>query len=87
MNSRTVEISVLFFAKAREIVGKPSDTLLIESPVTHKQLLEQIVIKYSLQDIQNQIILSVNERFWQPNDIIYLNSGDEIAVIPPLSGG
>lgn len=86
--SGTVNVKILFFAKAREIFGKSVDYLEVETPITHKNLLEIIVNHYSLNQLRNQIILSINQDFLEPGDqILTLKPGDEIAVIPPLSGG
>ncbi|KAJ8979741.1 hypothetical protein NQ317_004728 [Molorchus minor] len=81
-----VEIKVLFFAKAKEISSKSWDVLTVSTPISYLQLLEEIVTTYSLNSIRKNIILAVNEEY-SNNEILYLNSGDEVAVIPPLSGG
>ncbi|XP_074037145.1 molybdenum cofactor synthesis 2A [Leptinotarsa decemlineata] len=81
-----VHIKILFFAKAREIVGKSSDFINITPSLTYQELLDKIVSFYSLEDIKDNLILSVNEEFCEDTTII-LKAGDEIAVIPPLSGG
>lgn len=82
-----VEVNILFFAKAREIVGKKDDYLIVETPINYDSLLSIIVDKYSLQEIKNNIKLAVNKQFGDIEDSFQLKSGDEIAVIPPLSGG
>ncbi|KAJ8928222.1 hypothetical protein NQ314_019286 [Rhamnusium bicolor] len=82
-----VEVKVLFFAKAREVAGKSCDILSVSSPISYLQLLEEIVTTYSLADIKRNIILAVNEEYCNLDTTIYLKPGDEIAVIPPLSGG
>nr|XP_023022505.1 molybdopterin synthase sulfur carrier subunit [Leptinotarsa decemlineata] len=81
-----VHIKILFFAKAREIVGKSSDFINITPSLTYQELLDKIVSFYSLEDIKDNLILSVNEEFCEDTTIT-LKAGDEIAVIPPLSGG
>lgn len=82
-----VPIKILFFAKAREITEKPFEHCEIETPISYSGLLEKIVKTYNLDDIKNAIILSVNEEYCIAEDTIHLKAGDEIAVIPPLSGG
>ncbi|KAH1015367.1 hypothetical protein HUJ05_013100 [Dendroctonus ponderosae] len=46
-----------------------------------------IVDQYSLQEIRNNVLLSLNEQLCHIEDNLELQNGDEIAVIPPLSGG
>ncbi|KAK9877309.1 hypothetical protein WA026_017701 [Henosepilachna vigintioctopunctata] len=82
-----VNIDILLFARAREIVGKNFDHLKLTTPIDYKTLFETIVRKYSLQEIQKVIVLSINGEFVSTQDIFHLNEHDEIAVIPPLSGG
>lgn len=42
-----------------------------------------------LQPIQNNMLLALNHEYIELSDeaIIYLHPADEVAVIPPLSGG
>lgn len=83
----SIEVTVLFFAKAREIVGKQSTSLQIPTTVTYDNLRNIIAQEYSLEAIKNNIILAVNEEYCSEDQIITLKGGEEIAVIPPLSGG
>lgn len=82
-----VTIKVLLFAKAKELHGKKEGTLTVDSVIGYPQLLEEIVQEYSLSDISGNIILAVNEEYLKLDEVVRLNSGDTIAVIPPLSGG
>lgn len=81
-----VEVTVLLFAKAREIVGKKQEKLVLPNTLTYAELFDRIVEEFSLQSIKDSLILAVNEEFCT-EDSFELRSGDEIAVIPPLSGG
>lgn len=82
-----VEVILLFFAKAREITGKSKTTVTIPSTVRCVDLMNAIADEFSLQDIRNTIVLALNQEFRDSTDILILHEGDEIAVIPPLSGG
>lgn len=82
-----VEVTVLLFAKAREIFGKKQATLVLSGTCfTYRELLERIVAEFSLHSIKDSFILAVNEEFCTEGAVV-LKNGDEIAVIPPLSGG
>lgn len=83
----SVNITVLFFAKAREIANRPKTTLTTPSRIPCNELLLQIIDQFHLQSIANHIILAHNQEFCDLNSVLELNEGDEIAVVPPLSGG
>lgn len=83
----SVNVNILFFAQAKEISGKSKDVLCIKSPIHYSDLLNLIVTRYSLEALKNTIILAVNEDYCSKDEIYILKSEDEIAVIPPLSGG
>jgi molybdopterin converting factor subunit 1 len=82
-----VEIQVLFFAKARELCGEKESQLLVPSTVSYNNLLDQIVKKFSLESIRNNLILAINEEYATAGSVVQLKEGDKVAVIPPLSGG
>lgn len=82
-----VEIQVLFFAKARELCGQKQSYLLIPSVTSYNHLLDEIVKKFSLEPLQDSLLLAINEEYTTADSEIQLKEGDEVAVIPPLSGG
>lgn len=82
-----VNITILFFAKAREIVGKSEAILRVSKNVSCNHLLDEIVEEFQLQSIKNNVILAYNQEFCDLSAVLELKEGDEIAVVPPLSGG
>ncbi|MBI3781246.1 MAG: MoaD/ThiS family protein [candidate division NC10 bacterium] len=81
-----MKIRVKCFAAAREIVG--TGELVVELPegstVTH--LLEQVRRQFPrLEGLAGSLLFSVN-REYAPSDK-KLAAGDEVALIPPVSGG
>lgn len=86
-----VVIHILFFAKAKELVGKYSDSIclpLSTTKTTGENLLSIILGKFpSLEPISKNIVLAVNEEYVEPNQLLDIENCREIAVIPPLSGG
>lgn len=82
-----VKVKLLLFAQARDIAGKAVDELDVPQLSSCSNLLQIIVDQYSLQAIRNNILLAVNEQLCHIEDNLELQNGDEIAVIPPLSGG
>jgi len=85
-----VTIPVLFFAKARELIGSGSGSISLVrlSQTTGKQLLSAILKTFpALTDISKNIVLAVNQHYIDAEQIIEVESVYEIAVIPPISGG
>lgn len=84
-----VTVTVLFFAKARDIVGVNETRLSIESNINYRRLYDKLIDLYSLQLLRNTLVIAINEEYRNVDDgdIIILNEGDTIAIIPPISGG
>lgn len=83
-----VTINLLFFAKSRELVGSGSGELVLKANANFDTLKQVLVLKYpSLQIIAENIILSLNEEYIDDHQQLTLREGDEVAVIPPISGG
>ena len=81
-----MKIQVKCFAAAREIVG--TGELVVELPEgsTLTQLLEQVRRQFPrLEGLAGSLLFSVN-REYAPFDK-KLAAGDEVALIPPVSGG
>lgn len=90
MAENRVTVQLLMFAKARELTEISKDELVLPSSrLTTNDLLQCVLQKHpKLQLIVNNIVLAVNEEYvMDKNQVIQLNDGDEIAIIPPLSGG
>lgn len=83
----TVKIKVYFFGKARDLSGKKEDSLIVDSVISVDNLSHKLVNTFSLQDIQQNFILALNEEYLTDNSEIILQENDTVAVIPPLSGG
>ncbi len=81
-----VEVSVRYFAMIREIVGQSSDTRSVPDGATVGDLLDALIQKYPrLERIKPVTMLMVNQRYVPASHP--LQDGDEVALIPPVSGG
>ncbi|XP_020573591.1 uncharacterized protein LOC110019997 [Phalaenopsis equestris] len=87
MNSETsVKIEVLFFAKAREITGLADLSLQVPPCCSAGDCLKILLNKFpGLEKIYNSMVFAVNEEYAPESTI--LKNGDELAIIPPISGG
>ncbi|XP_073536421.1 molybdopterin synthase sulfur carrier subunit [Phyllobates terribilis] len=85
----TCEVLVLYFAKSSELAGVRSENLTVPRKITSKELWEKIAALHpGLCAIKDHIVLAVRQEYVNiGDDIITLRPGDEIAVIPPISGG
>jgi len=84
-----MKIKLLLFAKAREIVGSPELCLEIaESSTTHGALLRYLTCTAfpALEPIISTCILAINQEYSTEHTNI-IKEGDEVALIPPISGG
>lgn len=83
-----VEIKVLFFAKSREITGIKEANIKIVPRLLGRDLLENILAEFpKLKILQDNLLLSVNQEYIEKEQLVEVFSGDEVAVIPPISGG
>ncbi len=86
MMSSTINVKLKFFASAREAVGSKGLEMDVESGLKAEDILEIIIDKYpELKDLENQLILAVNKQTGKSDKIV--KDGDEIAVLPPVTGG
>ena len=81
-----MKINIVAFGIAREILK--SRTLLVElepSSATIAQLKQHLINRYPELSTLRSLSFAVGEDYQEDNYI--LNEGDEVVVIPPVSGG
>jgi molybdopterin converting factor subunit 1 len=80
------EIIVKLFAISKDIIGKREITLMLPNEITLGMLRSRILEIYpSLVSLNNQFVLAVNHKIVTEDTMI--NHSDEIALLPPVSGG
>lgn len=84
--SQTVRVKVLFFGRLKDVVGQSEQSLDLNDAST----IEQLFALYSqripeLARYRSSVVASRNREFaaWDTP----LHSGDEVAFLPPVSGG
>jgi MoaD family protein len=81
-----VRISILYFATVKDAPGIRMESIDISNDTTIREMLSKISIIYpKLKHILNNIQISVNYRIVDFNTV--LKDGDEVALLPPISGG
>ena len=84
--SQTIRVKVLFFGRLKEIAGHAEESLEISDAATIEQLFAHFVSQIpELAKFRPSLVASCNQEFAAWNTP--LHSGDEIAFLPPVSGG
>ena len=80
------KIKVKLFAILRERVGESEITITVPTGITVNYLNSEILKKYpQLKSFNNKFVTSVNWKVTTGDTII--SAKDEIALLPPVSGG
>jgi molybdopterin converting factor subunit 1 len=81
-----VAIRVLFFGILRDIVGLREDRLEVPDGGELRWVFEHYASRFPrLKEMSASIVLARNQQFAAPSDT--LAAGDEVAFLPPVSGG
>lgn len=88
MNDNSVQVKLLFFAKARELAGFSECHTQLPDEITYKDLVAFLHRAHNLEALENSFLIALNSDYLESGeDVIQLKANDEIAVIPPISGG
>jgi molybdopterin converting factor subunit 1 len=81
-----MRIRLRYFAMAREILGKGAEERDVDAEATAGSVLDDLVAETSrLAAMRGSVLLMVNQAYVGPEH--KLSDGDELALIPPVSGG
>ena len=79
-------VTVLLFARLREIAGTPELNRQLPDGATAQTAWNQLAREFQqLADYERSISCAVNEDYARFSTV--LHEGDEIAFLPPVSGG
>ena len=84
--SQTIRVNVLFFVRLKDLVGRSDETL----ELTNASTIEELFALYSaripeLAKYRSSVVASCNQEFTSWDTA--LHSADEVAFLPPVSGG
>lgn len=81
-----MNITVLYFGALREAAGWPSETLELSANSTAQQVLDHASEKLpAMQGLLQRSAVAINQSYAMPST--QLHDGDEVALLPPVSGG
>ncbi len=81
-----MKIKALFFASSRDIVGSKEVELDLMEGTSVGDLRRDLISRYpGLAPLQQVLSIAVNTDY--ADDSALLKQGDEVAFIPPVSGG
>ena len=78
-------LEILTFGIARDIIGSSFLTIEMTEGTTVNDLKRQILALYPRFIALSSLMIAVNAEYG--NETMVLHKGDEIALIPPVSGG
>jgi molybdopterin converting factor subunit 1 len=82
----SIEVTVRYFAGHRDITGRAVEQITLNEGATVGALWEQLVARYPrLAPFGGRMLYAVNEEF--STLATQLHDRDEVAFIPPVSGG
>ncbi|MCH8288373.1 MAG: molybdopterin converting factor subunit 1 [Candidatus Marinimicrobia bacterium] len=81
-----MKVKLLLFASLKDIAGRRDLEMELDDGSTLQQVTEKLASLYpEIGRMQNSVRIAINQEFTDEN--ISLNNGDEIAFLPPMSGG
>jgi molybdopterin synthase catalytic subunit len=86
-DNERVQVRVLFFGAAREVVGRDEISLRLSAPASAESAFEEILSSYPElgRRFGRSLLFAVNQEYARGDRVV--RAGDELAIFPPVSGG
>jgi molybdopterin converting factor subunit 1 len=84
--SQTIRVQVFFFGRLKEVIGHAEESLEVAGDASIDSLFAAYAARFpQLQQYRSSLVASCNREFAPWNTP--LHGGDEVAFLPPVSGG
>ncbi len=80
-----MKVQILAFGVTRELIGKNSFDFTVEGASTIGDIKQNLIKQYPALGKLTALAFAVNSEYEQEG--FFLKDGDELALIPPVSGG
>ena len=80
-----MELNILLFGITKDMLGQSKLRCEVPEGTTVPQLIEQLKQRYPKLHHLDSVLVAVNDEYGQKEQT--LHESDEIALIPPVSGG
>jgi molybdopterin converting factor subunit 1 len=81
-----MQVRVLFFGILKDAAGRESEVLPVVEGATASSVVEHYAAAMALAPgLWQSVAFAVNQHYCLPNQV--LREGDEVALLPPVSGG
>src|SRR5215472_7208274 len=81
-----MRLRVLFFGMLKDLVGRPSEEIDLPDGADLGSVFERYASRFPrLRELAPSIVAARNQEFAELNTV--LTDGDEVALLPPVSGG
>jgi molybdopterin synthase catalytic subunit len=81
-----VRVKVLFFGQLKDIAGRSEDSAEVQAGATLESLFDYYAAQFPrMRDLRPSIVIARNQQF--AHSATPMSEGDEIAFLPPVSGG
>ncbi|HKO65010.1 MAG TPA: MoaD/ThiS family protein [Candidatus Nitrosocosmicus sp.] len=82
-----IHVTILYFSYIHEATRKKEEIMELSTNTSIKELISIILTRYpNIKNIKN-LKISVNYRVVNSNSNSILKNNDEVALLPPISGG
>ncbi len=81
----TLTVRVLLFARYADLLGRDALDLILEGPATVSDALDRLRELPGAKTLPLRPLCAVNQAQVTTNHL--LSDGDEVAILPPMSGG
>ena len=84
-DDQQILVDIKLFASCRELIGKEKITLKLKNQITVGDLRKTIINLYPVLPRRIQFVVALNYQI--VNEMTPISQKDEVAILPPVSGG